>query len=318
MLELLDNALLQGLAHAPAAIGLVLSLRVIRYPDLTADGSFMIGSTVFAALLAGRWGGGVAVLGAVAAGALAGLLTAVLNSRVGVNRILSGLLTSMICYSVAFHVLDGRPNVGLLGLETPFTAAERADAAAPWTSHGVHLATGAVLVILVGALVSAALVLLRSDLGLMTRAVGTNEGLVADLGKKPALFRTLGLVFANLLVALSGSVTAARDGFSDVNRGVGVIIVLIAAIVLGEEALRLFGTEPNRSVPVLLLVAPLGAFLYFFLYLLILRASLQGWLPVAVRPTDLKLLSALLIVLVYVVRRFGSRDSKAEPDLLPL
>ena len=115
LLQVLDNALLQGLTMGVGVLGLAVAFRVLRYPDLTPDGSFLIGAAVFAAFLLGEVPGGwpVALGAAVIAGGLAGWLTAALRSIIGVNRLLTGILTTMIAYSLAFRILGGRPNQGL-------------------------------------------------------------------------------------------------------------------------------------------------------------------------------------------------------------
>lgn len=305
MLDLLSNALLQALTFGIAGVGIAFVFRVIRYPDLTADGSFMLGGAVFAASLANGLHWSIATLLAALSGGVAGFFTAALNSRLGVTRLLSGILTTMICYSVAFRLLNGRPSTGLSSTETMFAPVGGVDPG--------------ILYLLVAALFAASALLamwqiLRSELGLLLRATGANARLVADLGHSTRIYTALGLAVGNGLIAVSSTLVSSQQGFVDVNLGAGLVVTLIASLVLGEEVVHRL---PNalRTRFMMRGVAPfIGAALYFFTYLLALRASLMGWIPVSIEPTDLKLLSAGLVILVVALRR----RREGSEEVLPL
>jgi putative ABC transport system permease protein len=305
MLDILPNVLLQAMTFGIAAIGVAIAFRVIRYPDLTADGSFMLGSTVFASAtsVTGDWIASLAL--SVFAGAAAGLVTALLNTWFGVSRLLSGILTTMIAYSVAFRLLGGRSNVGLAVDSTMFAPPQG------WSASLFALAVAALFAV---AVVVAVQQLLKSELGLLLRATGGNPGLVQDLGRSPAVYRAIGLAVANGFVGLAGALVSAQQGFVDINLGVGVVITLVAALVLGEELFNRFGAERRAGFAKRAIAPVVGAATYFLLYLLILRASIQGWIPISVEPTDLKLLSAILVVLVVALRRTPS----GREEILPL
>ena len=150
---------------------------------------------------------------------------------------------------------------------------------------------------------------LRSDLGLLLRATGANPGLVEGLARRPSRYEALGLALANGLVALSGALLAGRQGFVDINMGLGVIITLAAALVIGEQAIRGLGLEPGTSLAVRVAAPIVGGVIYYALYLGILRASILGWLPFQVQPTDLKMLSALVVAAAILLRkRSGDRE----------
>lgn len=307
MLDLLSNALLQGMTYGIAALGLVIAFRIIRYPDLTADGSFMLGSMTFAvaATSTGTWP--LAVLLSLIAGAAAGLLTSLLNTVCGVSRLLTGILTTMIAYSVAYRISGGRPNVGLSDKVTMFSP----PAGLGLDPDTFRLAVAPLIAILVAVAVWR---LLKSELGLLLRSTGGNPVLVEELNRSPATYRSVGLVGANSLIALSGALVSAQQGFADVNMGLGVIITLVAAVVIGEELLRRLSKRLSLSLAHRAVVPFAGATAYFALYLLILRASIRGWIWVRVEPTDLKMLSALLIVSIVALRRVDSRRE----EILPL
>jgi putative ABC transport system permease protein len=305
MPELIFNVLLQALTFGIAGVGVAIVFRVVRYPDLTADGSFMLGGAVFAASLANGLQWSVAMLLSLLAGGAAGALTAALNSKFGVGRLLSGILTTMICYSIAFHLLNGRPSAGLSANETMFASNPAIDA------ESLVLIVAAVFA---GLVILAVWHLLRSELGLLLRATGANARLVADLGRSTAGLTAVGLAVGNGLVAMSAALVSGQQGFVDINLGTGIVVTLIASLVLGEEIVQSL-PRGLRTLFLTRTIAPfLGAAIYFLAYLLIVRASLMGWLPISIEPTDLKLLSAALVILVVALRR--QRDGSE--DLLPL
>lgn len=318
LLSVFDNALLQGLSYGVAVIGIAISFRVLRYPDLTADGSFLMGAAVLGAALVAGWNWYLALLISVCMGAIAGLVTATLHSGAGVNRLLSGILTSMICYSAAFWILSGRSNVNVTDSRTLFSAADRLDMKAFWSESGVHLGSLSVSLLFAIIAVICVLLFLKSDFGVVLRATGENEALVEGLGRKPGRYYTVGLMLANGLIGLSGSLVASRQGFADVNMGVGVIITLVAALVIGEEVLRLCGLNPATKLAGRALSGVIGACAYFLLYLAILRASIIGWVPVRIQPTDLKLMSALIVVAFALIRRHTGSKTYAREEVLPI
>jgi putative ABC transport system permease protein len=144
------------------------------------------------------------------------------------------------------------------------------------------------------------------------RATGANSDLAAAFGHRPAVQRAIGLALANGMIGASGALVSAQQGFADINMGAGAVVTFIAALVIGEELLRTVRRGRPLSLDLRLLAAFIGATLYFFLFLLVLQASWFG--AVAVSPTDLKLLSALLVALAIAIRR---RPSDRE-DLIPL
>lgn len=313
MLSVLDNSLLQGLGYGLAGIGVVLTFRILRYPDLTADGSFLLGATVFAALLSGQYGWPAALAAAMVSGAAAGVVTGVISERAGVNRLLAGILTTMIAYSIAFHVLSSRSNVSLIDQLTPFTAAERLDARfVDLSIHPFSVLSSAVVAILVGLVL---IVVLRSDLGLSLRGSGDNPLLARALGRSPECWTYLALAIGNSLIALAGALVTSRQGFADVNMGAGIVIVLIAGLLIGEDAVRWFRLEPRNSMVVRVATPVVGACLYFLLYLAVLRASSVGLVPFQIQPTDLKLLSALVLIVTIGKRR--SKVTRSADEAFP-
>ena len=318
LLSVLDNALIQGCGYGVAVIGIALAFRVLKYPDLTADGSFLIGAAVFGAMVTAGTGWFAAAFAAFAAGAISGLVTAILHTKIKVNRLLSGILTAMMCYSVSFWILRGRSNINLAEHTTMFTAVETLDSSSALIGSGLHPATLALSAIIAGIVALAICLLLSSEFGVVLRATGENEALVQELGRRPQVYLNAGLALANGLVGLGGCLITARQGFADVNMGFGVIITLVAALVIGEEVARLIGLDPSRRLLGRALSGIIGACVYFLFYLIILRASILGWIPIRIQPTDLKLMSALIVVAFVLVKSHTEKTGISSEELLPI
>ena len=317
--SVMDNALLQGLTYGIAVLGVSIAFRALRYPDLTADGSFLLGAAVFASAIDLGWTWPFAMAAVIAVGAGCGLVTAALNSRVGVNRLLSGILTSMMCYSVAFWVLSGRSNVNVADKASVFGIAEQLESQILPDFSMLHPVTIIELLAVSGLVMFVVHRLLTSDLGIILRAMGDNEDLVESTGRQPKTYVMIGLAVANGAVGLSGGLVVARQGFADVNMGFGVIITFVAALVIGEELLRLLGWDPARNLKARVLSGLVGGCVYFLLYLTILRLSILGYLPIRIQPTDLKLMSAGIVV-AFVFLRYRTRRSRtiAKEEFLPI
>ena len=316
-ITLIDSALLQGLGISAAVLGVCFAFRVLRYPDLTADGSFIIGAAVFGASLHAGVSWPAAMVFSVAAGASAGCLTAMFHLLFGVHRLLSGILTTMCTYSLAFRTMSNQSNLGLLDLRNIFTRAVAQDE--PWASGRflIHPHTVGVLLAAVTVCGCVIFALLRSDLGLVLRASGLNVTLLQRLGHSSRMTTLVGLAVANGLVGLAGAIVSSRQGFVDANMGTGVIITLIAGLILGEQLFRWLGSAGDSLLSQRIAAPVFGAFVYSLLYLGIIRASLAGVLPFDIQPTDIKMISALVLAIVVAIR-LHKQKRESSHDVLPI
>jgi len=288
-----DTALQQGLLYAIAVFGVVITFRLMNFPDLTVDGSFTLGAAVLASLLASGYSIGISIICSVIAGFLAGVTTAVLTRKLGISKILSGILVMLILYSVNLRIM-GRANISLLRIDTLFTPFEN-------LSHTVFLLfilgfTAIILLFL--------LYLSITKLGLFLRATGDNEFMVRSQGVNTNWVFIIGVGLSNALVALSGGLVAQSQGFADVGMGIGMIITVLAALIIGESfiammqsAKRALFKKKETQTKVQL---PWGVFNEFFaaivgafLYFLIIAVCLQ----LGLAPTDLKLATGLLVII---------------------
>ena len=263
-LTVLQGAVEQGFIYSLVALGLYLSYRTLDVADLTTDGSFTLGAACSAILTIG----GHPVQGlllALAAGALAGFVTALLQTRLDVQPILAGIVTMTGLYSVNLMVMGGRSNLNMLKEENVFTAAE-------------GLLGPAGKLVLAGILA----LFLRTQLGLSIRATGDNREMVAASSIDPAFTTTVGLCAANAMVALSGGLLVQYQKFSDISLGTGMVVIGLASLIIGEVVMG------RRSVVRGIAAALVGAVIYRIIIATALVSTKVG-------AQNFKLVSAVIV-----------------------
>ena len=262
----------QGLIYGLVALALLVSYRVLDIADLTVDGSFTLGAGASAMLvLAGHPLLGLLV--APLAGALAGVVTALLQTKCKVAPILAGIITMTALYSINLMVMGGRSNLQLLRTETVFTAVRAllGDSVGP-------LVLLAVVDVAVCTLLG---LFLRTRTGLAVRATGDNPAMVRASSINPALTTLIGLAIANALVGLAGGLIAQYQQFTEVGGGTGTVVLGLASLIIGEVV------TGRSSMPRRLVGAIVGAIVYRLILALALSAS--------VTPQNLKLVSAIIV-----------------------
>lgn len=290
MQVILQNALSQGLLYSFMVLGVFITFRVLDFPDLTVDGSLPLGAAVTAALIAGGHSPLLATAGGVGAGLCAGFVTGFLHLLLKSGesdstnygpKLLAGILTMTALYTVNLRVM-GRSNIPLLGVQVVFdkVAAFFSVAMVNWN-----------LVLALAALVLAAKFLLdwflHTEFGLCLQATGDNEQMIRAMGTNTTFTRIVGLGIANALVALTGSLVAQQQGFADIGMGIGTIVAGLAGVIMGEV---IFGA---RSIGWVLFSVIGGSIVYRLLIAVSLRLGIA--------PTDLKLLTAALVVVALSV-----------------
>lgn len=290
-------ALTQGLAYTALAWGVYLSSRVLRFADITPDGSFPLGAAVAATLIVGGTDPLVATLIAVFAGMVAGYITGILHTRLGVKDLLAGILVMTALYSVNLHVM-GKSNVSLLDIQTVVNDVHRViPASVNWsddTSLGLMFFVIATLLGMVLAWY------LRTDFGMAMRAVGDNPIMITAQGVDKRHMIELGLAIANGLVAFSGALIAQQQGFADASMGVGTLVAGMAAVIMGETLLL-----KQRGLGITILMVAIGAILFRGMVAMALRAGLN--------PIDLKLATAAFVLAALALPRlrYGSAAGAA-------
>jgi putative ABC transport system permease protein len=286
------NMFEQGFLFAFLALGVLITFRFFRFPDLTAEGSYPLGGAVVAALLVQGADAFAATLAAALAGALAGAVTAIIHTKLRINNIIAGIIAMTALYSVNLRVM-GKANTPLL--TTPSVFSETVEAL---NSMGFKLSDNVFTTIPVAFvfLVLASLILtwfFATDLGLAVRATGQNEAMITSLGVNTDRTKIVGLALSNGFIALSGALVAQNHGFADIGMGIGILVTGAAAVLIGEA---IFG---DRTVVWWIAATIVGALIYRLLVAVALRIGLE--------PIDLRLITAVLLLLVLAVPQVQMR-----------
>ena len=275
------SALELGCIYALVALALYLSYRTLNIADMTTDGAFTLGCAVSATLaVAGH--PILAIPAAMIAGALAGFVTAFLQTKMKIPSILAGIITNTGLYTVNLAVMGFSSNVNMLKSATVFTMVK------PLLGTFYRLIPGALIAAVAALLLIA---FLRTRLGLSIRATGDNPDMVRASSSNTACTITVGLCVANALTALSGAVLAQYQRTADINLGTGMVIIGLASLIIGDTL------TPKGRVHTKILGALAGSVIYRFIIAIALRLDL---------PSEcLKLISAVIVALAIGLPALG-------------
>jgi len=275
LLRTIPISLEQGLAYGLVAIGIVITFRILAFPDLTVDGSFPLGAAVVARLITEGVPPIYGILMAIIIGFLAGCCTGLLNTKLKINSLLAGILMMTMLYSINLRIM-GRSNIQLLTVQTLLTPLENLDV----NRFIPIIAFFFVVTLCIKFLTD---MFLHTQLGFAMRATGDNEQMIRTLGVDTDNMTVLGLGISNAFVALSGALVAQDQGFSDVGMGIGMIVAGLASIIIGEA---LFGKKTVRRMT---MAAVVGSIIYKFI--------ISAGLRMGLAPTDLKMATGVMVIL---------------------
>ena len=265
-MAVITSALELGFIYSLVALALFLSFRVLNIADMTTDGSFVLGCAVSATLaVAGH--PYLALPAAMLAGACAGTVTALLQTRWGVPSILAGIITNTGLYTVNLAVMGFSSNVNMMKADTIFSA-----------FPGMKLVPAVIITVTIAALL---VLFLSTRLGLSIRATGDNPDMVRASSINTGFTITIGLAVSNSITALSGAVLAQYQKTADINLGTGMVIIGLASLIIGETIFR------KGKLWFKVLGAIVGCIVYRFIIAIALRLDL---------PSEcLKLVSAIIV-----------------------
>ena len=281
-INVVTSALELGFIYALVALALFLSFRILNIADMTTDGSFTLGCAVSATVaVAGHpW---LALPAAMLAGAAAGSITAMLQTRCRVPSILAGIITNTGLYTVNLAVMGFSSNVNMLRVTTIFTALGSQLKIIPAAAISL---TAAVLIV----------IFLNTRLGLSIRATGDNPDMVRASSINTGFTITVGLCISNALTALSGAVLAQYQKTADINLGTGMVIIGLASLIIGETIFR------SRSLWLKALGALVGCIVYRFIIAIALRLDI---------PSEcLKLVSAVIVALAIALPNIKKKGAR--------
>jgi putative ABC transport system permease protein len=309
-MSLVIGAFTMGLILSLLSLGMFISFRMIRFVDITVDGSITLGASISAVMIAEGYSPWLAVMVSILGGALAGSITGILYARFKIQEILSGILVMTALYSVNLRIM-GRSNIPLLDVTTVSTCMEgligkmTANASridilgwqVPIGDLAVFITSG-VIVIVVAIVLSE---FLFTHIGAALRAAGSNPQMVRAQGVNNKTMIVFSLAMANALVAFAGSLLAQYQGFADVQMGIGMMVWGLASIIIGEALVGRAGLGLTITGVIL------GTILFRLLIAIALRWGLN--------PNDLKLVTAVFVFAALVVPAwFGSLSRKIKGE----
>ena len=279
ILSLVQTALELGLICSLTVLALFLSYSMLNVCDLSTDGCFTLGAAV-GAMVAIAGHPYLAILAAMGAGVLSGFITALLQTKMGIDSLLAGIIVNTGLYSINIAVMGGSSLLNMNKTETVFTKA-RALLQGTFLAEQYKLLVAAIAVIAV--IVFLAL-FLHTRLGLAIRATGDNRDMVRSSSINPNFTITIGLCVANALTGLSGAVVGQAQKTADINSGTGIVVIGLACLIIGETIVGR-GAMFRGAIAVVA-----GSILYRLVYALVLYTK--------VVPVDcLKLVTALVVAL---------------------
>lgn len=272
----------EGLIYAILALGVLITYRILDFPDLTVDSSFPLGAAVSAILTVNGVNPALSLAAAAGAGAVAGLVTGLIHVKCHVRDLLSGIITMTALYSINLRIA-GRANLPFFNMETIF------DNALVRSFPGFLQPYSKVLVVLLIAVVVKVLLdlFMNTKAGFLLRAVGDNQAVVTTLARDGGMVKIEGLAIANALVALAGAVMAQKNRVFEISMGTGAIVFGLAAVIIGTNIFK------NRQKINSSTAAIVGSLIY--------KACVALALSMGLVPQDLKLVTAVLFLLILVL-----------------
>lgn len=272
----------QGLLWSILGLGIFMTFRILNFPDLTAEGAFPLGGAIAVTLITKGVNPYLACLAAVAAGCLAGFVSGLLYTKGKIPTLLSGILVMTSCHSIILMVM-GRSNLGLLNQK-------RVQDFLPFASRMNELLLS---VIVAAAVIGLVIAFLDTRLGQAYIATGDNRDMARSFGISTGKMELMGLVISNGMIALAGALIAQQEGYADVSRGIGVIVIGLASLIIGEVMFS------NLTLLERLIAVGIGAIAYQFIIL--------GVISLGFDTNYLRIYSALILAVFLMVPELRSK-----------
>ena len=292
LINALPGAVSQGLVWGIMALGVYVTYRILDVADLTVDGSLATGGAVCVMLIRAGVNPWVAILAALVAGGVAGLVTALLHTKCGIPAILAGILTPRALYSVNLRVMGGKSNQPVSVDKYNLIVSQRYVRELKLTNPMIPI------LIILAAIIGILYWFFGTEKGCSIRATGANKTMARAQGINPDNDIILGLVISNALVALSGALIAQYQGSVDVNMGRGAIVIGLAAVIIGEVVFK----KIKHNFAGTLAFVTFGAVIYYIV--------IQITLLLGLNTNDLKLITAIIVGLFLALPYWKGRISE--------
>lgn len=292
LINALPGAVSQGLVWGIMALGVYVTYRILDVADLTVDGSLATGGAVCVMLIRSGVNPWVAILAALVAGGVAGLVTALLHTKCGIPAILAGILTQLALYSVNLRVMGGKSNQPVSVDKYNLIVSQRYVRELKLTNPMIPI------LIILAAIIGILYWFFGTEKGCSIRATGANKTMARAQGINPDNDIILGLVISNALVALSGALIAQYQGSVDVNMGRGAIVIGLAAVIIGEVVFK----KIKHNFAGTLAFVTFGAVIYYIV--------IQITLLLGLNTNDLKLITAIIVGLFLALPYWKGRISE--------
>lgn len=263
-----------GFIYGIIAIGIYITFRIINFPDLTCDGSFVFGAATSGVLIKLGYNSWFCLFGGLISGCLAGFFTGVLYFKFKITDLLSGILTSFMLYSINLHIMGGIPNITFLGSATIFAE-----------SSGL---TSIILLFSISFVICALIsYVFLTDFGLALRSIGQNQKLAKAYGIDIKKMTIIGLMMSNGLIGLGGALFSQNQSFADLGSGTGTIIIGLASVIIGEKIFK------SKNMVFKIFSCLLGSIIYRIIINLALHSDSIG-----LKTSDLNLITGLIVILI--------------------
>lgn len=296
LVRALPGNVAQGLIWGIMALGVYITFRILDFADMTVDGTLATGGAVSVMLIQGGMHPALSLLFATLAGMLAGLVTGLLHTKMGIPGILAGILTQISLYSINLRIL-GKANQSI-GLGTKNLVASMRYVTA---DDNVFFFLKLIAICLV--IVMVIYWFFGTEIGSAIRATGCNGQMARAQGINTDFTKVLALMFSNALVGLCGGLYSQYQGAADVNAGRGAIVIGLAAVIISEVLFGKWCVKSNYAFAMTLMAIFVGAILYYIVYTVVL------WLKM---PSDYMKLFSAVVVAIFLAIPYMRANAKAK------
>ena len=292
-MSIIIGVLEEGLIYAIMSLGVYITYKILDFPDLSVDGTFPMGAALTAALIQKGLSPVLILLIAFLAGALAGIITGLIHVKLKVRDLLSGIIMMTALYSINLRIA-GKANLPIFSKETIFDNT--------WLNEIMpeSLMPYQVVIILLVIVVICKVLLdwyLQTRSGYLLRAVGDNDVLVTSLAKDKGVVKIVGLAIANGFAALAGCVYCQQKSFFEISIGTGTMVIGLASVIIGTKVFNRFGFLKATTAVIL------GSIVY--------KACVSIAIAMGMKPSDLKLITSILFLLILVFSNQKEKKVKA-------